>query len=400
VESRSGGQNHGAFSTLGTWADSTSKSTAEGTTPGIGSVYSSSTYDGRTATYSFTPDYTGTYDVSVTWVHSTNACPSAEHIVGHAGGSTTVYMDQLSGGNAWNSLGEYQLNAGTLYTVVQRTDGSTGGGVLRADAVRWQLASVPVEPPVITLHPVSQDVCPGATAVFDVSAGGQGPLGYQWQKNGADLSNGGHYSGVTTPTLTVSNADGADVADYRCVVSNAGGDTPSNAAGLTLKSATVITQDPQSQEVGVGDNVTFSVQAVGEGSLSYQWQKDGGDLSDDGRISGATTATLQITSVEMSDAGGYRCVVNGECGGATSNEATLTVVEPYAPVDFDRDDDVDGADFGHFQVCLSGTSFPQNDPSCQDAKLDEDSDVDELDLVIFVGCLRGDSVPADLSCAD
>ncbi|MEP0843842.1 MAG: hypothetical protein HRF43_14150, partial [Phycisphaerae bacterium] len=61
-------------------------------------------------------------------------------------------------------------------------------------------------PPGITQHPADRAVCPGGTATFSVTASGSGPLSFRWQRNQADLSNGGHYSGVDTPTLTVSNA--------------------------------------------------------------------------------------------------------------------------------------------------------------------------------------------------
>ena len=44
-------------------------------------------------------------------------------------------------------------------------------------------------------------------ASFTVLASGTSPLSYQWQKNQANLSNGGHYSGCTTGTLTITNVD-------------------------------------------------------------------------------------------------------------------------------------------------------------------------------------------------
>ena len=114
------------------------------------------------------------------------------------------------------------------------------------------IVSSPDPPPTITQQPAAQNVCPGATATFTVAATGQGTLTYQWQKNQVNITNGGHYSGATTTTLTVSSADTSDAANYRCVVTNAGGSTNSNEAALTLKAATTITQHPSNQNVCPG----------------------------------------------------------------------------------------------------------------------------------------------------
>ena len=65
-----------------------------------------------------------------------------------------------------------------------------------------------------------------------VTATGDGVLTYQWQKNGSNLSNGGHYSGVTTATLTITRADPGDVAEYGCVVTGLCGSVTSAPAGL------------------------------------------------------------------------------------------------------------------------------------------------------------------------
>ena len=79
----------------------------------------------------------------------------------------------------------------------------------------------------------------------------------------------------------------------------------------------------------LGSDVYFSVTATGIVPLSYQWQKDGVDLTDGGSsITGATTATLTITDVMESDEGGYRCEVTNTAGTDTSNTAMLTVGKP------------------------------------------------------------------------
>jgi hypothetical protein len=93
-------------------------------------------------------------------------------------------------------------------------------------------------PPGITLQPTNQTVFAGGTASFTVGANGTEPLSYRWQKNSANLSDGGHYSGVWTPTLSISSADANDAANYRCVVTNAFGSTNSTAASLTVTQAT------------------------------------------------------------------------------------------------------------------------------------------------------------------
>ncbi|MCR4437305.1 MAG: immunoglobulin domain-containing protein, partial [Eubacteriales bacterium] len=89
-----------------------------------------------------------------------------------------------------------------------------------------------------------------------------------------------------------------------------------------------ITTQPESQTVTAGQTATFSVEAAGDTPLSYQWKKDGVNLSDGGNISGAATNTLTISNVQLSDAGSYAVMVWNALGGATSNEAILTVNTP------------------------------------------------------------------------
>lgn len=67
--------------------------------------------------------------------------------------------------------------------------------------------------------------------------------------------------------------------------------------------------------------------------------------------------------------------------------------------DGDDDRDVDQADFGFLQVCLSGSGVALQS-GCEKADLDADNDVDAADLQLFRGCMSGDGVRADEDCAD
>ena len=68
--------------------------------------------------------------------------------------------------------------------------------------------------------------------------------------------------------------------------------------------------------------------ATGTEPLSYQWQKDGVNLTDGSRIEGASTPTPIITAVQK---GSYTCVVSNTAGTVTSKPATLTLGK-YQPI--------------------------------------------------------------------
>ena len=91
-----------------------------------------------------------------------------------------------------------------------------------------------------------------------------------------------------------------------------------------------ILQDPVSQALPPGHDVSFSVGAQGTAPLTYQWIKDGSTvLADVGRISGAQTATLTISNITSADAGSYAAYVTNVFGDVLlSGSATLTVSDP------------------------------------------------------------------------
>ena len=204
-------------------------------------------------------------------------------------------------------------DSGNAYRVV--VSNSAGSATSNAATLTVNAAAVA---PSIATQPASLTVTLGQVAVFAVVANGTAPLGYQWQKNGANIS-GATSSTYTTPATTTNDSGNA----YRVVVSNSAGSVMSNTATLTVNdpaAAPSITTQPADQTVTAGQTATFSVGASGTAPLSYQWQKNGSD------ISGATSATYTTPATATSDSGStYRVVVSNSAGSITSNAATLTV---------------------------------------------------------------------------
>jgi formylglycine-generating enzyme required for sulfatase activity len=86
-----------------------------------------------------------------------------------------------------------------------------------------------------------------------------------------------------------------------------------------------ITVQPQSQTASVGATVSFSAQAQGSATLSYFWYQNGLPLTDNTRITGSASSTLQIANVQSSDAANYTARVSNPAGSVTSAGAALTV---------------------------------------------------------------------------
>jgi hypothetical protein len=187
---------------------------------------------------------------------------------------------------------------------------NAGGSVTSANPTLTVLV-----PPEITTQPQSQAVANKDNVSFSVVASGSTPLSYQWSLNGAPVPGPGS-------TLALGKVNGSDAGSYRVVVANSLGSVTSVVATLTVNAPPFITTQPQNQTAVAGQNASFSVAAIGLGTLSYQWGFNGTTLT------GATNSALTSTNVQPTNAGSYTVVVSNYEGSVTSVVATLTVNVP------------------------------------------------------------------------
>ena len=88
-----------------------------------------------------------------------------------------------------------------------------------------------------------------------------------------------------------------------------------------------ITSITPDQAVGATQTATISVSGSGS-LLTYQWQRNGVKLTDNGRIVGTQTSTLTIGTVSTNDTGSYTVTVTNASGLTTGGPSMLTVVLP------------------------------------------------------------------------
>ena len=182
-----------------------------------------------------------------------------------------------------------------------------------------------------------------AQVEFEVGGPGQG-TGYDWLEiTGAATLEGGTLvvrlinnfvpvvgskyrvltaaGGLVGQFTTVSNLDVHASRDLQVSYLGTAMDLVAVLATNTITPPTIATA-PTSQSVMVGSNATFQVAANGTAPFQYQWRLNGGSLA------GATNTLLQLTNVQVSQAGGYSVRVANSAGAVTSVVAMLTVTAP------------------------------------------------------------------------
>ena len=191
--------------------------------------------------------------------------------------------------------------------------------------------------PVVTSQPDDQQVNLGSTATFTAVASGVTTPTVQWQMS---ANGGGTWADVpdatsTTLAVVTSATDNGD--QYRAAFSNPVGVATSEPATLTVVLQPVVTTQPTDQTVDAGRSATFTAAAMAAGpppTVQWQVRASGGKTWSD--IAGATSTTLDVTTVSTDTGSQYRAVFTNAVGSTPSSPATLTVgIAGYRLTGFD-----------------------------------------------------------------
>ncbi len=124
---------------------------------------------------------------------------------------------------------------------------------------------------------------------------------------------------VSTRRQLVLNLNGGDAALFKIA-------DGAPFVGTQLTGPPLIITQPASRMSLLGTNATFTVVADGAPPLAYQWRKNGANLSNGGNVSGATSSSLTLSPVSVSDAASYDVVITGAGSVTSAPPAVLTVV--------------------------------------------------------------------------
>ncbi len=238
--------------------------------------------------------------------------------------SLAVYDD--GNGPALYAGGDFTSAGGQPVNRLARWDGTDGWSPVEGGSVTGGLLGV------LAMVAVDEGSLAGPTGSSLYIAGGFSAVGgveanslarfdgQQWSSVGSGLTTGPLPAGTSLTHADLGDGPGLFIGG---LFQNAGGLTAQNIAEYRPDTPLLITQQPESVLAEAGDAVSFSVEAGGQGDLTYQWRRDGEPLEDGGGVSGTTTTTLLIDRVQTADAGSYDVLVADACGLIASQPALL-----------------------------------------------------------------------------
>ena len=236
----------------------------------------------------------------------------------HSGSTFTPYnqlTEDVVLGWVWDAIGNDQKNS-YENSVQTQINNQINPPVV--------ILPLPWTPPYISIQPIGGTFVTGSNVTLTVIPMILDGMTYQWKKNGTNIDQ------AVSSSYSINDIQMSDAGDYVVVVTSANGQSvTSNIATVTVINPTppptptppVITEQPSSQTIVVGDGAVFNVNATGEPPLSYQWFKNNTE------IVGATGNTYIIQTSTLNDAGDYKATVTNIAGVTTSDTATLTVNE-------------------------------------------------------------------------
>ncbi|XP_038660065.1 muscle, skeletal receptor tyrosine-protein kinase isoform X2 [Scyliorhinus canicula] len=126
--------------------------------------------------------------------------------------------------------------------------------------------------------------------------------------------------------LTILSVEDTDNGVYCCTANNGVGSSAQSCGALQVKMKPTITRPPTDVRVLLGSKVVLPCSTMGNPKPAISWIKDESALKKDHpRTSVLESGNLRIRSVQIEDAGQYRCLARNSLGLEYSRSVTLEV---------------------------------------------------------------------------
>nr|XP_033773597.1 neural cell adhesion molecule 1 isoform X3 [Geotrypetes seraphini] len=164
----------------------------------------------------------------------------------------------------------------------------------------------------VTIVPDHGEISAGESKFFLCQVTGDAKDIQWYDPSGEQLSTNQQISVAQTDaassTLTIYNSKIDDAGNYKCIATNAAGDTAEATVNLKIFQKLTFKNAPTPQEFKEGDDAVIVCDVVSTHTPSVLWHHKGKDiLKSDGRFDVLANNYLQIHGIKKTDEGIYRC---------------------------------------------------------------------------------------------
>ena len=229
------------------------------------------------------------------------------------------------------------------------------------DFTNWLTAAPVLSGLVIETQPASVSTSVGEGVSFTAAAAGTPAPTVQWQVS----TNGGttytNIAGATADTYSFTAAAIQNGDLFQAVFTNTSGSVTTNPATLTVAASAIpiITEQPASQSVPLGESVSFVAAATGSTVPTVQWQisSNGGAFTN---IAGATSDIYTFAPGLLQSGDLFRAIFTNANGSIATTAAELTVTNTTVPeiTGEPSDEEAEAGQLVSFTAAATGMPVP------------------------------------------
>ncbi len=240
------------------------------------------------------------------------------------GGSSPTYQWKLNGGNVGTNTNTYSppsvANNDVISCVMTSNSACANPTQATSNSITMTVTTAAVPSVSIAITAGTNSGCSGLPVTFTATPTNGGTPSYQWKKNGSNV-------GTNNPSFSSSSLVNNDVIS--CVMtSNATCVNPaqatSNSITMTLTNSVIpsvsIAVTSGSNNICVGESVTFTATPTNGGTPTFQWKKNSATVGSGNTFTSTTLSNNDVITCSMSS--------NATCANPTtaiSNSITMTV---------------------------------------------------------------------------
>jgi parallel beta-helix repeat protein len=164
----------------------------------------------------------------------------------------------------------------------------------------------------IARQPLDKEACESTSVTLETNATGT-VLGYQWQKNGKNITS------AIQSVYTISPVIPGDSGTYNCLIRALNHTFSTDTVHLVTKPLPKIQKQTESFDICAGQDTLLAMQVAEPNKMNFAW------YFNNALIPGSDTTCLLLTNVSMDNGGPYWGTVSNLCGTDTSYSFLLTV---------------------------------------------------------------------------